>query len=193
MARKKTITKDQILNAAYNVVATEGFSRFTARNIASKMKCSTQPIYLEFKNMDDLKAALFEKIRNYLENDLFSVEKTGDHLIDLVLNYTEFAVKEKAMYRALYIENYSGNDVMNKFSHEVFDKTIAKEARLKDISQEKKQLLFAGTWIVATGLASLMSSGLINLSQKEIISITENTVQNILSNEEPPFNLEHSF
>ena len=58
MARKKTITREQILAAAYEVVATEGFSRFTARNIASKMKCSTQPIYLEFKNMDDLKTEL---------------------------------------------------------------------------------------------------------------------------------------
>lgn len=46
---KKTITKEQILTAAYEVVATEGFSKFTARNIANKMKCSTQPIYLEFK------------------------------------------------------------------------------------------------------------------------------------------------
>lgn len=58
MARKKTITRDQILKAAYEVVATEGFTRFTARNIAAKMKCSTQPIYLEFKNMDDLKKCI---------------------------------------------------------------------------------------------------------------------------------------
>jgi AcrR family transcriptional regulator len=62
MARKKTITRDQILNAAYEVVAKEGFSRFTARNIAAKMKCSTQPIYLEFKNMDELKKVLVKEI-----------------------------------------------------------------------------------------------------------------------------------
>ena len=36
MARKKTITKEQILAAAYEVAATEGFTRFTARNIANK-------------------------------------------------------------------------------------------------------------------------------------------------------------
>ena len=35
MARKKTITKEQILAAAYEVAATEGFTRFTARNIAN--------------------------------------------------------------------------------------------------------------------------------------------------------------
>ncbi len=45
MARKKPLRKEQILTVAYEVVATEGFSKFTARNIANKMKCSTQPIY----------------------------------------------------------------------------------------------------------------------------------------------------
>lgn len=49
MARKKTITKDQILAAAFEVATTEGFSKFTARNIANKMNCSTQPIYLSSK------------------------------------------------------------------------------------------------------------------------------------------------
>ena len=54
MARKKTITHDQILNAAYDLVVEQGFKSFTARNIAKKMNCSTQPIYLEFKNMAEL-------------------------------------------------------------------------------------------------------------------------------------------
>ncbi|WP_049218827.1 TetR/AcrR family transcriptional regulator, partial [Enterococcus avium] len=53
--RRKVYTKDQILKAAYEVVENEGFSGFTARNIAKKMGISTQPIYLEFKNMSDLK------------------------------------------------------------------------------------------------------------------------------------------
>ena len=68
MARKKTITRDQILEAAYTVVSTEGFSRFTARNIAAKMNCSTQPIYLEFQNMEDLKMALIRKVHDHLAN-----------------------------------------------------------------------------------------------------------------------------
>ena len=34
MARKKTITKEQILKATYELVAKEGLSKFTARNIA---------------------------------------------------------------------------------------------------------------------------------------------------------------
>ena len=63
MARKNHYERADF-NSAYEVVATEGFSKFTARNIANKMKCSTQPIYLEFKNMDDLRDALFQKFIN---------------------------------------------------------------------------------------------------------------------------------
>ena len=87
MARKKTITKEKILSAAYEVATTEVFSRFTARNIANKMNCSTQPIYLEFKNMDDLKRALFVQIYDYLKYEVFPVVHTGNTIIDLAYNY----------------------------------------------------------------------------------------------------------
>jgi sialic acid synthase SpsE len=55
MARRKTITREQILEASYELVSVDGFAHFTARNIANKIGCSTQPIYLEFKNMGELK------------------------------------------------------------------------------------------------------------------------------------------
>ena len=71
MARKKTILKAHILDTAYDVVKTEGFEGFTARNIAKTMNCSTQPIYLEFKNMDDLKNELYFRIKEYLTETIF--------------------------------------------------------------------------------------------------------------------------
>ena len=100
MPRKKTITREQILKAAHEVVASEGFSKFTARNIATKMKCSTQPIYLEFKNMDDLKQTLIQDIFDYLSTEVFTREVTGNKLVDFGLNYIDFATSEKRLYRA---------------------------------------------------------------------------------------------
>lgn len=85
MARKKTITKEQILAAAYEVAATEGFTRFTARNIANKMNCSTQPIYLEFKNMDDLRQALLNKSMIICNTKCFQLSIQGIRLSILLL------------------------------------------------------------------------------------------------------------
>ena len=53
--RRKVYTREHILKAAYELINKEGFGNFTARNIAKQMGISTQPIYLEFENMQDLK------------------------------------------------------------------------------------------------------------------------------------------
>lgn len=183
MARKKTITKDQILTAAYDIVATEGFSRFTARNIASKMKCSTQPIYLEFKNMDDLKAALFEKIETYLRDVVFARVVTGDPLLDMNLNYVRFATEEKVLYRSLYLEGHSGEAMLNQFSHDLFMENINKDPELSQLDTEMKTAIFSGTWIVATGIASLKSGGLINPTDDNIKGLLNDVISSVTKND----------
>lgn len=180
MARRKTITREQILNAAFQVVATEGFAHFTARNIASKMNCSTQPIYLEFKNMEDLKLALFKKIGDYLEHEVFSIPQIGDPLIDTALNYIELAQNQKVLYRAIYMENHNEKDYLNKFSYELFEKNLEASGRFNQLTNQKKHELFTGIWIVATGLASLMSGGILTPERKEIVLLIEKAIDNIL-------------
>ena len=185
MARKKTITRDQILKAAYEVVATEGFTRFTARNIAAKMKCSTQPIYLEFKNMDDLKSALINQIYDYLATEVFPIERRGDVIVDLTLNYIGFANKEKGLYRALYLEEYGGGDSMQKFSFDLFVKSVKKDPKYQDLTEVELKSLHTGVWIVATGLAALMSSGILHPTEDQIAKLMTETAENIIHRETP--------
>ena len=45
--------KDEIINAAFDVVRKEGFGNLNARAIAKKLGVSTQPIFSNFKNMED--------------------------------------------------------------------------------------------------------------------------------------------
>ncbi|MCI1919097.1 TetR/AcrR family transcriptional regulator [Enterococcus hirae] len=179
MARKKTITKEQILDAAYNLVKNEGFSRFTARNIASTMGCSTQPIYLEFKNMEDLRRALFEKIYHYLGNEVYPTPHTGDPLIDLGLNYINFANTERRLYRSLFLEEYGGGAAMQKFSLEYFFEHIPKGERYQELNEKDLQALHEGNWIVATGIASLMSSRIIAPTDDQIIQLLEESIISI--------------
>lgn len=185
MARKKTITKDQILNAAYEVVATEGFSKFTARNIATKMNCSTQPIYLEFKNMDDLKEALFEKIHRYLAKEVFPVTHTGNTIVDLALNYIHFAKNESKLYRALYLEEYGGGKRMQEFSYSYFSSAVKQDSDYEKLNDIEINSLHMGTWIVATGIAALMTSGIIRPTDQQIDYLLRETIDQILERNKP--------
>lgn len=185
MARKKTITREQILTAAYEVIATEGFSRFTARNIASKMKCSTQPIYLEFENMDDLRKSLVEAIYTRLREEVFPVEHTGDSVVDLPLNYIMFARKNPRLYKALYLENSGLGEEMHNFAYDTFIEAAKKNPKYSDLGDEKLCSIHNSTWIVATGVASLMTSGIIQPTKEEVTNLIQNTIAEALSSEEP--------
>ena len=184
MARKKTITRDQILTAAYEVVAKEGFSRFTARNIAAKMKCSTQPIYLEFKNMEDLKTVLVADIINNMLTKFLEKEVTGNRLIDLGVNFIDFANKEKQLYKALILEGEVSLGDLNEYSYEYFVNTLIKDTEYEGLPVEQTQSLYMGFWIVVTGLASLVSTNVVDSSEEKMAALLQTTFQ-LIKNQEP--------
>lgn len=61
MARKETITKNDILNTAFDMTREEGFTKVSARTLAARAGCSTQPIFRVYKNMEELGDDLFTK------------------------------------------------------------------------------------------------------------------------------------
>jgi AcrR family transcriptional regulator len=184
MARKKTITRDQILTAAYEVVANNGFSKFTARNIATQMKCSTQPIYLEFANMDDLKQEVVKAIFTHLSEDIFTREVTGNRLIDFGLNYIDFATKEKKLYRALYLEDSGNGSMMQETSFYWFKKLAIDQSEYANLSESEIKSIYIGFWIMATGMASLMSAGILEFVQEDVIKALQETLTIVIDRKE---------
>ncbi len=55
MPPKAKITKDMILNIVLDITRETGFETVNARSIASKLQCSTRPIFTSYENMDELK------------------------------------------------------------------------------------------------------------------------------------------
>ena len=61
MPAAKRISKEAIIDAAAAVLRTGGFEAINARSVAKALGCSTQPIYLSFRNMEELKSALTQR------------------------------------------------------------------------------------------------------------------------------------
>ena len=58
MPPRKRIFREDILKAAVQLVQEEGTAALSMRNIARTLRCSTQPIYSEFENMETLREEL---------------------------------------------------------------------------------------------------------------------------------------
>lgn len=174
--RAKTYTRERILKASYLLLEKEGFRNFTARNVAKQMGISTQPIYLEFKNMKDLKQTLIITIIKDLQKNIFSQVHTGDKLIDLSLNYIYFAKENPKLFTSLFIDDHGGGELIYQYSFDNFKKLVKEMDDYQGYSESALSELHNGLWIVITGIASLMSSGMMDYEKEKIILIVEQAI-----------------
>lgn len=54
MAPKKKFTKDQIIDAAFEIARVEGVNSITIRKVAEKLGGSIAPIYVNFKEIGEI-------------------------------------------------------------------------------------------------------------------------------------------
>ncbi|MDR1761277.1 MAG: TetR/AcrR family transcriptional regulator [Bacteroidales bacterium] len=101
MPKTSSITKEMIIDAAFEIVRADGFTAISARNIAKKMGCSTQPIYWTYENMEVLKQDVITKILQFLSVQIGSYTKTGKPFLDLGLGYIHVAFTESVLFKSL--------------------------------------------------------------------------------------------
>ena len=108
MPAARKVSKEQIIDAAVEVLRDDGFSAINARSVAKKMGCSTQPIYFSFKNMDELKAALTQRTielhTRRVRDSLRAHEGSDSRYSSYGMGFVKFAAEEKQLFRWLYLE-----------------------------------------------------------------------------------------
>lgn len=63
---KQKITKEMVVNAAFELARTEGAENITVKAIAEKLSCSVQPIYSYCENMEGLRGEIAAKAREFV-------------------------------------------------------------------------------------------------------------------------------
>ena len=105
MSATKRITKNMIVDAALEIFRAEGFESVTSRRIALRLGCSTQPIYFEYKNMDELKDDIIKKVVEQLDELFSSVSGDSDEFVyrSFGLSFLKFVQADPFVFRQIYI------------------------------------------------------------------------------------------
>lgn len=180
VARKKTILKEDILKAAYKLVTKEGLNSLTARNIAQKMNCSTQPIYLEFANMEELKDAVVAEMERYVYHAVLPKETTSTPLMDACVNYILFAKNEKFFFRTLYLEGEVDIEMLHDISYEYFNEMLPTDELSVSTTNEQKKELFKTVWPFVYGTASLVAQDYLTFNKSMIVKSIESLIDSVL-------------
>ena len=169
MPAVKKVSREEIVEAALEVVRDGGFSAVNARSVAKKLGCSTQPIYFSFRNMDELKAALIERAvqmhEQRVRDSLRTHEGNDSRYSSYGMGFVQFAAEEKQLFRWLYLEGEQLGPYQNDILlPEVIGVIMEEFGYGEDVARRFHQDMIYFTY----GLAILANTGHLPLTETEL-------------------------
>lgn len=174
MARKETITIDKILDTAFTMTREEGFANVTARKVAAKAGCSTQPIFRVYKNMEELWKAVYEQAASFFLDYYNLYPKMGKApFANLGMAYITFAREEKHLFELLFVSGGPHKKSMYELlngdaGNVVYEINLARVNGCPDPGE-----MFMKMWIFIHGAACMTLTGDYDLSDVETLGLLE--------------------
>ncbi len=149
------ISRLEIIDAAFKVVRQNGWSKFSARAIAGELKCSTMPIYSQFKSMAELEEEVVGKAMALLWQ-YESQFHTGALHLDRAIGYVLFAWEEPHLFAAVFDKKHIAMEL--KYGDAQFEKHVeelSRDPRMKDLSKDELTSIQFQAWVFIHGIASM--------------------------------------
>ncbi len=184
MPPKPHFTKEQIIEAAFEITRRQGRNNLSARTVAGKLKCSTSPIYSAFQTMQELDDAVCTK-----STELMVQYQTRSHtdspFLDMGLGYILFAQEEQQIFRDMFInkdEFRQHSREMQQYAFaELFEKVMEKDPTLAGLAKSQKIELLQIMWIFTHGIACQVCINAMALKNNlEIIALLKRVMDPLL-------------
>ena len=168
MPPKEKVPKVRIEDEAFEMTREYGFSSVTARRLADRLGCSTQPIFRAYENMDELRTDLFYMSTEYFIGQVLAKKSRSPAYMGLALSYIEFAKNEKNLFELIASVDDFGTQTITEFLKSDEGERILKKISGDEVSEKKKQELFTMFWMFVHGMAALISGNRVDFSEREI-------------------------
>lgn len=172
MPRKESITTEQILDTAFAMTREEGFASVTARRVAARAGCSTQPIFRVYKNMEELWDAVYEKASVFFQ-DYYSLypRMARTPFVNLGMAYIAFARKESHLFELLFLSRRENRKSMYDLLNGTESNVLYEINMAKAEGCPHPQDVFMRMWIFIHGSACMSLTGDYDLSDVETLSV----------------------
>ena len=167
MPPRSKITREMIIDAAYEIVRESGEGSLNARSIADRLGCSTQPVLYVFRTMDEIRECVYQKADEYHSEYLM---QTGENT-SIWKNYIRFSVRERNLFRFLFQSNAFSGRIQGLIDDERLLPVL--EAMSAQMGMEVKDVkkVFVAIYYPGHGIASLLANNSMEYDEEEFEAI----------------------
>ncbi|MBE6963598.1 MAG: WHG domain-containing protein [Ruminococcaceae bacterium] len=179
MPPKVKITKEDIVNAAVDIVRKDGAQAINARTVAAALHCSTQPVFSNFATMDDLRLAVVEKADVLCQEYMLREVENGDFPVYKAngMAYIRFAKEEKELFKLLYMRDRSSEAIPERSDINDQMESMVQANTGLDLAETK--LFHLEMWACVHGIATMFATGFFDLDSELVSKMLTDSYQGL--------------
>ncbi len=169
MPAKTKVTKEMVIDAAFEVTRAEGAENVNARTVSQKLGCSTQPVMYHFATIKDMKRAVYAKLDWFHTEYLMNVNPQEDVMLGIGLNYISFAVEEPNLFRFLFQSGFAvENNLLEMIDSEELTPVISAMQEAMNLNMEQTKDVFITLALLVHGYASILVNNALEYDEELI-------------------------
>ena len=176
------ITKEMIIDAAFEIAKEMGAENINARTVSQKLGCSTQPVLYHFKTIEDVRIAAHKKAGEFHIDYVTNLSgKYERPMLEVGMRYIQFAVEEKNLFRFLYHSSYyTGVSLSDWLTGKIFDSLFPILKRQAEVDERQAYSIFSQIVLVTHGIASLLANNAMVYDEAYCINTLSNAYFGIM-------------
>jgi AcrR family transcriptional regulator len=172
MPPKAKITREMIIDSAFEIARTKGAENINARAIAEKLSCSTQPVMYHFSKIEEIKRAAYDKADAFHSAYLMRFAgEPGEPMQGIGLRYIQFAAEEKHLFRFLFQSGaFAGKTLGELIGSEELEPILAVLQKIAKTDREQTLMIFLSIFLVVHGYASMLANNSMEYDEAYVVS-----------------------
>ena len=154
---KKQFSREQLIDVAFEVARKEGIEGLTVRQVADAMGSSVAPIYVNFKDIEELKRAVVQRVWA-ISRQMMQERYTEDPFLNIGIAGLRFAREYSVLFRELVLTK---NRYMEDYHQELGDNVIEEMASVPELAgftKEELAEILLKVRIVQLGLSVMVAN-----------------------------------
>ena len=159
MPRKTVILKEDIIRASVEIVRTSGPDALNARAVAKALGCSTQPVFSNFRNMQDLMASVvgrsLELYDDFIKKE-FGRNQGYPPYKTYGMGYIRFAMEESNLFKLLFMRDRRNEE--SSAEDKTFYEVIPLIMKTLNLTEKEAQMFHLEMWTFVHGIAAMSAT-----------------------------------
>lgn len=171
MPPKAKFTREEIINAAFELTRAQGLEALTARALGEKLGSSARPIFSVFNSMEEVHSEVLNAARRHYTDFINRGLRQTPPFRGVGIEYIRFAIDEPKLFMLLFMSEQEEKPSINSILPVIDEnypqilKSIKNSFGLED---EQAKRLYRHLWIYSHGIAVLCATKLCSFTADEI-------------------------